>query len=63
VLNAATNQSREAIAAEAGNFRFLSVQPGAYTISVSMTGFKAYRMRDITGTPHRIARVDIPLEV
>ena len=43
---------RTASADEAGNFRFLLLPPGVYSIEVSRTGFKKFRREGIVGLKH-----------
>jgi hypothetical protein len=58
-----TNLSREATTDTSGTFRFINVQPGTYTVKVSMTGFKEYTKENVPVTPNTISRVDVSLAV
>lgn len=61
--NIATNIDRTAATNEAGNYAFLDVQPGTYTLKVSKEGFKSVLQSDITLVVNQTARYDFTLEV
>jgi carboxypeptidase family protein/TonB-dependent receptor-like protein len=63
ITNKATNQSRETTSDTTGTYRFVNVQPGAYTVKVSMSGFKEYVKENVPVTPNTISRVDVSLAV
>lgn len=63
LLNAATGLQRTAATAEDGDFRFLLVPPGNYTIEASHQGFKAVRREGIIVEADRSLSVPIVLEV
>lgn len=61
--NIATNVDRTAATNEAGNYAFLDVQPGTYTLKASKEGFKSVLQSDITLVVNQTARYDFTLEV
>ena len=63
ISNKATNQSRETITDEVGNYNFPTVQTGTYTIKVSLTGFKESQQTDIAVTLNTTTRIDVTLQV
>jgi hypothetical protein len=58
-----TNLSREGTTDTSGSYRFVNVQPGTYTVKVSMSGFKEYSTENVPVTPNTISRVDVSLAV
>jgi hypothetical protein len=63
IINKDTNQSREGISDEAGNYSLPTVQTGTYTVKAALTGFKEAQRTDVVVTLNTITRVDITLEV
>src|SRR5438045_6416943 len=63
ISNKATNQSRETITDEVGNYNFPTVQTGTNTIKVSLTGFKESQQTDIAVTLNTTTRIDVTLQV
>ena len=45
LLNEETGINREAVTNEQGEYNFVAVQPGPYTIKAMLTGFKTYENR------------------
>src|SRR3954463_14750505 len=45
--NPGTGVARQSVSNDAGNFRFLQLPVGAYTIEVSSAGFKTFRREGI----------------
>jgi hypothetical protein len=58
-----TNQSREGTTDATGDYTFLDVQSGVYTVKVSKTGFKTYERTTVTVTLNTTTRLDAALEV
>ena len=58
-----TNESREAITNEAGDYNLPTVQTGTYTVKVSLPGFKESQQTDVVVTLNSITRVDVVLQV
>jgi hypothetical protein len=64
LTNQLTSQRLTTKTEAAGNFAFVSVQPGTFTISVSAAGFKAFDKRDLHLTAsERLSAGTLPLEV
>lgn len=63
ITNEATGSMREAVSDTAGAFSFQSLQPGAYTISATYSGFKNYRQTGIELTSSERVPVEIRLEI
>ena len=63
LVDTATNQERKSVASDAGQYQFLAVQPGVYTISVTMQGFRQHLVRDLKVDVSKAYAVDIPLDV
>lgn len=63
LTNAGTNQTRETLSDEDGNFVFTSVPGGTYSVSVKKEGFQAYSTSGVTVTPDAKIRVDASLPV
>jgi trimeric autotransporter adhesin len=63
LINEATNQAREAISNDQGEYSFAAVPPGTYTIKASLTGFKAYENKGVRIAAQQFITLDIQLEV
>jgi trimeric autotransporter adhesin len=63
LINEATNQTREAVTNEQGEYNFAAVPPGTFTIKASLTGFKAYENRAVRIAAQQFITLDIGLEV
>jgi Carboxypeptidase regulatory-like domain/TonB dependent receptor len=63
ITNKSTNQSRESITDELGNYSLTTVQTGNYTIKVSLTGFKEFLQTDVQVALNTMTRVDVTLQV
>ena len=63
LTNPQTGQVRTANSDQDGNFRFLVLQPGVYTLDVSQMGFKAVRREGIVVEADRSLAVPVQLEV
>ena len=46
-----------------GAYRFTAVQPGTYTVTVKLEGFRPFTRQDVAVTLNNVARVDVPLQV
>ncbi|MGH9831974.1 MAG: carboxypeptidase regulatory-like domain-containing protein [Blastocatellia bacterium] len=58
-----TNKVETATTDESGRFRFTNLQPGAYTITVSATGFAEYKQERLEVEVGRLSNVDAGLRV
>ncbi|HUK15513.1 MAG TPA: TonB-dependent receptor [Bryobacteraceae bacterium] len=47
----------------AGEYNFVALQPGSYTIKVAMSGFKTLERRDLVVEANNVTRADVKLEV
>ncbi len=63
LVNEATNQTREAVSNEQGEYSFAAVPPGTYTLKASLTGFKAYENKGVRIGAQQFITLDIRLEV
>ncbi len=63
LVNEATNQAREAVANDQGEYNFAAVQPGTYTVKATLTGFKAYENKGVRIGTQQFITLDIQLEV
>ena len=63
IVHNESGQSRETIADSMGAYRFTAVQPGTYTVTVKLEGFKPFTRQDVAVTLNSVARVDVPLQV
>src|SRR5438093_4111000 len=63
ITNKSTNQSRETINDEIGNYTFSTVQTGSYDIKVSLPGFKEFQQTEVPVTLNSTTRVNVQLEV
>src|SRR6266581_3881278 len=51
ITNNATNIMREAVSSDTGLYRFVAVEPGAYSVEFKLSGFVARRVDTITVGP------------
>ena len=58
-----TGVSREVVSDSTGGYRFPAVQPGKYTVSVKVDGFRTFTRQDVAVTLNSVARVDVALQV
>ncbi len=63
IKNLATGTSRESTANEAGTFRFATITPGTYTVSVEAAGFRVFNQSGVEVKVNNLTRVDARLEV
>jgi hypothetical protein len=63
LINEATNQTRDAVTNEQGEYNFAAVPPGNYTVKASLTGFRSYENRGVRVGAQQFITLDIPLEV
>jgi hypothetical protein len=58
-----TKATREAVTDAAGAYRFPTLQPGTYTVVVTMSGFRSYTRDDVPVTLNTVSRVEAALGV
>jgi hypothetical protein len=63
LINEATNQTREAISNDQGEYSFSAVSPGTYTVKAALTGFRTYENRSVRIGAQQFITLDINLEV
>jgi len=63
ITQADTGSSRDAVTDASGTYRFATVQPGTYTLTVKLTGFRAFTRSDIPVTLNSVTRADAGLQV
>ncbi|HXI42284.1 MAG TPA: carboxypeptidase-like regulatory domain-containing protein, partial [Bryobacteraceae bacterium] len=61
--NLDTSVERSTVSNAAGNYLFLNVNPGRYTIETSAPGFKSSKLTDVTLAVNQTATLDVVLEV
>jgi len=63
ITHTETGASHEAVTDPTGSYRFPTVQPGTYTITVKLTGFRTFTRSQIPVTLNNVTRVDAALQV
>jgi hypothetical protein len=63
LVSESTKFTREAVTTQDGGFFFAAVDPGNYTLRVSLAGFKTYETRKLRVSPNDTLGVDVKLEV
>lgn len=63
ILHAGTGATRDAVTDESGAYRFPTIQPGDYTVTVQSTGFRTFKRTRIEVTANNLTRVEARLEV
>jgi hypothetical protein len=58
-----TNKSETVSTDSAGRFRFTNLQPGAYAITITATGFAEFKLEQLTVEVGRLSEVDAVLRV
>src|ERR1044071_2967664 len=61
--NTETNETRAAVANEAGSYSFPALPVGVYTVKCEMDGFRSWQREGLELSLNRNARVDIRLAV
>ena len=63
ILNVATGETRDTTTNETGTYRFPTISPGTYTLSVQADGFRAFSQSGVEVTVNSLTRVEARLEV
>jgi hypothetical protein len=63
IVHAATGASRETETNETGTYRFPTIAPGLYTVTVQATGFRSFKRADVEVTVNNLTRVEAQLQV
>ncbi len=63
ILHVATGASREAVSNEAGTYRFPTIAPGIYDVTVTANGFRTFAQSGVEVAVNSLARVEAKLEV
>jgi hypothetical protein len=63
LINEATNQTREAVSNDQGEYNFAAVPPGTYTIKAALTGFRTFENKAVRIGAQQFITMDITLEV
>lgn len=63
IANKENAASRDTTTDSSGSFRFANVQPGTYTMTVQLTGFRTFTRSDIPVTLNSVTRADAGLQV
>ena len=63
LVNEATNQTREAVSNDQGEYSFAAVPPGDYTVKATLTGFRTYENQNVRIGAQQFITLDIALEV
>jgi hypothetical protein len=63
VIHQQTSLARQTTTSTDGAYRFTNLQPGSYTLRVTLEGFKEYVESDVPVSANAVSRVDITLEV
>lgn len=61
IVHVATGTARDATTTEAGLFRFPTIAPGAYTLTVQANGFRTFSQTGVEVTANSLTRVDAKL--
>src|SRR5205823_10099667 len=63
LVNDATNNTRMAVTNAAGEYAYVAVEPGAYTVRAALSGFKTYERKGLTIGTQQFITLDLTLEV
>ena len=63
LLNTATNQSLQTVSNDTGNYRFILVPIGIYSLKASAPGFQTFERKDIQVQVNQTTVIDVPFQV
>ncbi len=63
ITNTQTNESRQSLTNDVGQYSFPTVQAGRYTVKVSKEGFTTFTQQEVIVTINSVSRVDVALKV
>lgn len=63
INHVATGATRDALTNESGTYRFPTIPPGTYTLTVQANGFRAFSQSGIEVSVNNLTRVDTSLEI
>ena len=63
LVNDATNNTRTAVTNTAGEYAYVAVEPGTYTVRAALSGFKTYERKGLTIGTQQFITLDLTLEV
>jgi hypothetical protein len=63
IVHKETSLSKEGATGADGTYRFVNLQPGTYSIRVSLAGFKEFVKENVPVSANSVSRVDVGLEV
>ena len=63
ILQVATGATRDAITNEAGTYRFPTIAPGTYSVTVTASGFRTFTQSGVEVPVNSLTRVEARLEV
>ncbi len=63
ITNVETNTTRETVTDETGAYRFPTLQPGSYKVSIGMSGFSNATRTDVQVTLNNVTRVNVALQI
>ena len=63
LVNAATNDRRDAVSADDGAFRFVNLVPGTYRLEVELSGFQRFVREGIEVNVQAAPRIDVTLQL
>jgi trimeric autotransporter adhesin len=63
LVNDATNNTRTAVTNAAGEYAYVAVEPGTYTVRAALSGFKTYERKGLTIATQQFITLDLVLEV
>jgi outer membrane receptor protein involved in Fe transport len=63
LTNLATTVKRDSVSNSVGNYLFLNIQPGTYSLEVTAAGFQTWQLPSITLAVNQTATLDVALQV
>jgi hypothetical protein len=63
IVNTATNQLRDGVTNEVGEFTFASLDPGTYDVTISADGFQSFIKKGVAAGVDQTARVETALRI
>lgn len=63
ITNTETGGAHEAVTDSSGAYRFPTVQPGTYAVTIALTGFRTFTRSSVPVTLNTVTRIDADLQV
>src|SRR5262245_53068778 len=63
IVSATTNESKETVSNASGVYNFTNLEPGKYTVAITMAGFQSFQNTNVTISIDATVRLDVTLQI